>query len=65
MGKPRFHMVSLGCAKNTVDSASMAELLRQAGYSAGESGRACFRSTAAVFCPVALAKALMARKQMS
>lgn len=37
MGKPRFHMVSLGCAKNTVDSASMAELLRQAGYAASES----------------------------
>lgn len=37
MGKPRFHLVSLGCAKNTVDSASMAELLRRAGYSASES----------------------------
>jgi ribosomal protein S12 methylthiotransferase len=32
MGKPRFHLVSLGCAKNTVDSASMADLLRRAGY---------------------------------
>lgn len=30
----RFHIVSLGCAKNTVDSASMAELLRREGYQA-------------------------------
>ncbi len=37
MGKPRFHLVSLGCAKNTVDSASMAELLRRAGYAASQS----------------------------
>jgi ribosomal protein S12 methylthiotransferase len=37
MGKPRFHLVSLGCAKNTVDSASMAELLRRAGYVASQS----------------------------
>jgi ribosomal protein S12 methylthiotransferase len=29
--KPRFHIVSLGCAKNTVDSHSMAALLRQSG----------------------------------
>jgi ribosomal protein S12 methylthiotransferase len=28
----RFHMVSLGCVKNTVDSDSMAELLRRNGY---------------------------------
>ena len=27
-----FHMISLGCAKNTVDSASMAQLLAQTGY---------------------------------
>ena len=27
-----FHLVSLGCAKNTVDSESMAQLLGQAGY---------------------------------
>jgi ribosomal protein S12 methylthiotransferase len=27
-----FHLVSLGCAKNTVDSDSMAELLRRDGY---------------------------------
>lgn len=30
----RFHLVSLGCAKNTVDSESMAKLLSQAGYQA-------------------------------
>jgi ribosomal protein S12 methylthiotransferase len=29
-----FHLVSLGCAKNAVDSASMSELLRRAGYRA-------------------------------
>ena len=34
MGKPRFHVVSLGCAKNTVDSESMAALLQASGYSA-------------------------------
>lgn len=28
----RFHLVSLGCAKNTVDSESMARLLQRAGY---------------------------------
>ena len=28
----RFHLVSLGCSKNTVDSESMAQLLGQAGY---------------------------------
>ena len=27
-----FHLISLGCAKNTVDSASMGELLAEAGY---------------------------------
>ena len=32
MGKPRFHVVSLGCAKNTVDSESMAALLQSSGY---------------------------------
>lgn len=31
---PRFHLVSLGCAKNTVDSESMASLLAGAGYRA-------------------------------
>jgi len=36
MGKPRFHLVSLGCSKNTVDSESMAHLLRRAGYASGE-----------------------------
>lgn len=30
----RFHLVSLGCAKNTVDSESMASLLRRSGYEA-------------------------------
>ncbi len=30
----RFHLVSLGCAKNTVDSESMAQLLGGAGYQA-------------------------------
>jgi ribosomal protein S12 methylthiotransferase len=30
----RFHLVSLGCAKNTVDSESMASLLMDAGYTA-------------------------------
>jgi len=30
----RFHLVSLGCSKNTVDSEGMAELLGRAGYSA-------------------------------
>jgi ribosomal protein S12 methylthiotransferase len=30
----RFHLISLGCAKNTVDSESMASLLQQAGYQA-------------------------------
>ena len=36
MGKPRFHMVSLGCAKNTVDSESMAALLQTSGYTAAD-----------------------------
>ncbi len=36
MGKPRFHMVSLGCAKNSVDSESMAALLARAGYASTE-----------------------------
>jgi len=27
-----FHMISLGCAKNTVDSASMAQILARSGY---------------------------------
>lgn len=33
MSKNTFHLVSLGCAKNTVDSDSMAQLLQQDGYS--------------------------------
>jgi ribosomal protein S12 methylthiotransferase len=32
VAKARFHVVSLGCAKNTVDSESMAALLEAAGY---------------------------------
>ena len=33
MGAPmRYHVVTLGCAKNSVDSDSMAELLERAGY---------------------------------
>ena len=30
--KSQFHLVSLGCSKNTVDSQSMADLLNRAGY---------------------------------
>jgi ribosomal protein S12 methylthiotransferase len=33
MRKKTFHLISLGCAKNTVDSESMAQLLNNAGYS--------------------------------
>lgn len=32
MNKNTFHMVSLGCAKNTVDSNSMAQLLNRGGF---------------------------------
>lgn len=32
MSGPRFHLLSLGCSKNTVDSASMSHLLERAGY---------------------------------
>ena len=32
MNKKTFHIVSLGCAKNTVDSDSMAQLLIKLGY---------------------------------
>lgn len=32
----RFHLVSLGCSKNTVDSESMAQLLGGAGYTASD-----------------------------
>ncbi len=35
----RFHLVSLGCSKNTVDSQSMAQLLGQAGYEASETAK--------------------------
>lgn len=34
MGEKLFHLVSLGCAKNTVDSESMAQLLVRSGYQA-------------------------------
>ena len=34
MTKNTFHLISLGCAKNTVDSDSMAQLLLRDGYSA-------------------------------
>ena len=36
MSKNTFHLVSLGCAKNTVDSDSMAQLLVRDGYDAVE-----------------------------
>ena len=36
MKKNTFHLVSLGCAKNTVDSDSMAQLLMRDGYDAVE-----------------------------
>ncbi|HKJ39574.1 MAG TPA: hypothetical protein VJ972_12430, partial [Anaerolineales bacterium] len=36
MSKNAFHLVSLGCAKNTVDSDSMAQLLIRDGYDAVE-----------------------------
>jgi ribosomal protein S12 methylthiotransferase len=34
--RQRFHIVSLGCAKNSVDSASMGHLLAQSGYAEAE-----------------------------
>ena len=39
MSKKTFHLVSLGCAKNTVDSDSMAQLLVKAGYRPEEDPR--------------------------
>jgi ribosomal protein S12 methylthiotransferase len=36
MTKQRVHIVSLGCAKNTVDSASIGHLLQRAGYDTAE-----------------------------
>jgi ribosomal protein S12 methylthiotransferase len=33
MQKNTYHLISLGCSKNTVDSESMGQLLNQAGYS--------------------------------
>ena len=42
MNKKTFHIVSLGCAKNTVDSDSMAQLLVTAGYkNVSEPDQAC------------------------
>jgi ribosomal protein S12 methylthiotransferase len=35
----RFHLVSLGCSKNTVDSEGMAQLLGQAGYQVTDNPR--------------------------
>src|SRR5512138_363947 len=32
MNRKKFYLVSLGCAKNTVDSESMGSLLQEAGY---------------------------------
>jgi ribosomal protein S12 methylthiotransferase len=41
MKENTFHLISLGCAKNTVDSASMGQLLSEAGYrSVNEARRA-------------------------
>ena len=41
MKENTFYMVSLGCAKNTVDSASMGQLLAESGYrSVAEARRA-------------------------
>jgi ribosomal protein S12 methylthiotransferase len=39
MKKNSFHLISLGCAKNTVDSNTIADLLAQAGYSSVDSPR--------------------------
>ncbi|MBN1147737.1 MAG: 30S ribosomal protein S12 methylthiotransferase RimO [Anaerolineales bacterium] len=39
MPSATFHLVSLGCAKNTVDSESMADLLLKSGYRVTESPR--------------------------
>jgi len=39
MKKTSYHIISLGCAKNTVDSSSMAQLLNQYGYSFEENLR--------------------------
>jgi ribosomal protein S12 methylthiotransferase len=39
MNPKTFHMISLGCAKNTVDSDSMAQLLVRDGYQPVNSAR--------------------------
>jgi ribosomal protein S12 methylthiotransferase len=36
MTGPRVHLVSMGCAKNSVDSASMMQLLERAGYTSSD-----------------------------
>lgn len=36
---PRFYLISLGCAKNTVDAHSMTQLLERAGYQAAPDAR--------------------------
>jgi ribosomal protein S12 methylthiotransferase len=36
MNPKTFHLISLGCAKNTVDSSSMAQLLENSGYNLSE-----------------------------
>lgn len=37
--RDRFHLISLGCSKNTVDSESMADKLGQAGFRSSEKAR--------------------------
>lgn len=37
--RDRFHLISLGCSKNTVDSEAMADKLGQAGFSATEKAK--------------------------
>jgi ribosomal protein S12 methylthiotransferase len=39
MKKKTFHLISLGCAKNTVDSTSMAQLLQRDGFSLAENAQ--------------------------
>lgn len=39
MRTSKFHIISLGCAKNTVDSTSMGSLMEDAGYSFTENSR--------------------------
>lgn len=37
--RKRYHLVSLGCSKNTVDSDSIAQLLNESGYSGSETAK--------------------------